>query len=200
MRESKSDPHPDISTRRLKEGFNTVQPVTVAGECKQSKRVIETRPRSGSTLQVPAVAAVATKTGNAPEVRAQRSASLHATMILMVLYHYHLKKLSAKERNEERIGALDERSFVYGVYYDEEQVVIFAHFPFLRSGSWKFAMVPVMEARFSDATLRDRFSLAVALFTVKRHAQELADWLNKFPWSEYDCMFFLAIHGGTDAP
>jgi hypothetical protein len=50
-------------------------------------------------------------------------------------------------------------------------------------------MVPVMKAKLAGTTVVDQFSLAMALVTVRRHAQELAVWFKDFPWERYDFMY-----------
>jgi hypothetical protein len=189
---SKSLPHPDLATRIFDKEFPNVQPVVASGECKQSRRGITllSSPTSRKTLQVPQVVMGTTGTGSnsSPFPLAQISASVHGTMILLVLYHYSKNGLSARERDEKKLGKLDKRSFVYSVYYDEERVIIYVQFPVLIGNRWRFFMTPVLQTRLVSITLEERFYLAFTLFVVKRHAEELVDWFKGFPWKKFECM------------
>jgi hypothetical protein len=181
-----------MAARVINSGFPFVQPVVASGECKRSQRGIKLQsyPTSSQTLQVPkaATGVTGTSSNSTPYPLAQLSASVHATMILMILYHYSKNGLSPRERNEKKLGKLDRRSFVYSVYYDEEQVIIYVQFPVLMNSRWRFFMTPVFQSNLVSAPLDLRFYLALALFVVKRHAEELVDWFKEFPWKKFACM------------
>lgn len=151
-----SNPQPDFVVR-MDKAITTVNrdiasllgPVLVLGE---AKRGVETSKKSNS------------QTDNKPY--GQMAAGLHATMNLLVMYHY--------ERPEGSDFEFPQDGFVYSIFYDKDEIVIFANFPALVNSNWAFFTRQVFRCSTGNhITGCDRVALIVALYEVKRQSLAL---------------------------
>ncbi|KAJ7870063.1 hypothetical protein B0H14DRAFT_3861028 [Mycena olivaceomarginata] len=121
-----------------------------------------------------------------PTAVAQMAAAVHPTLILLVLAHYERAGLSGSLPNianeTHKFPTFDDKSMVYGIYYDEQQVLIYAHFPQVeqvRIGEFAIRFVQLEVASFPllGTTFLDRWRMVIALFHVQKHADMISDAL-----------------------
>ncbi|KAJ7157516.1 hypothetical protein C8R43DRAFT_948907 [Mycena crocata] len=182
---SESSAYPDLATLRQSNDNNLLRAVVIIGEGKVRARGMHKKNPKGAL-------------SNSPNVRAQIAAALHPTMILLILAHCsdleNKNKISLEDIKSPRPGVramFGSECMVYGVYYDEAEIIILAHFPQIvqdkDSGktSIRFFQVPVTNFILNRGTLLQRWRLVLALFAVQRHAEFLVDKLDKVIGSTY---------------
>ncbi|KAJ6624011.1 hypothetical protein B0H10DRAFT_1943505 [Mycena sp. CBHHK59/15] len=135
LRPTKPFAYPDIAAVRAAGQDGRIEPVVIIGEGK----------------------ADGTRTKHTtPTAVAQMAAAVHPTLILLILAHYERAGLSGSLPNianeTNKFPTFDDKSMVYGIYYDEHQVLIYAHFP-----KWS--------------------KMVIALFHVQKHADMISDAL-----------------------
>ncbi|KAJ7289209.1 hypothetical protein C8J57DRAFT_1627768 [Mycena rebaudengoi] len=166
--------YPDIAC--LRDGTE-LKPVLIIGEGKVHRRGMHKTGLKESTGH---------------DVRAQMAAAVHPTMILLVLAYYKdirdgLQNIKMKPANDKPTE-FGHESMVYGVYYDEKEVRILAHFPQLvetpdskdgQTHGIRFFQVPVIRFNLAEITgnILLRWRMVIALFAVQRHAEMLRDHL-----------------------
>ncbi|KAJ7226244.1 hypothetical protein B0H12DRAFT_1149235 [Mycena haematopus] len=184
LRPTKAFAFPDIATLREGDHGNYLSPVAIIGEGKIRERGL----RKAN--------AVPHKLSSSPNVRAQIALALHPTMILLVIAHYDKIHIAEPSRSLDEIqhpkptqkpnfGA---ESMIYGIYYNDVEVVIFAHFPQIVekvSGHTaetcvRFFQVPVARFPLKTGNLLERWRMVIALFVVQRHGQHLVEFLTPF--------------------
>ncbi|KAJ7742850.1 hypothetical protein B0H16DRAFT_1562561 [Mycena metata] len=131
------------------------------------------------------------KTSDSPTARAQMAAAVHPTLILLVLAHYLEKAKSIgdlpklTETDEAELPVFDQRSMVYGIYYDETVIQILAHFPQFvfddkRSRfTVRFYQVQVQIFNIQNITMLGKWQLVIALFHIQKHEDMLSEFLQK---------------------
>ncbi|KAJ7509707.1 hypothetical protein B0H11DRAFT_1256013 [Mycena galericulata] len=182
LRPLKSYPYPDLAAVRTAGGKNQIEPVVIIGEGKVKKRGIG----SDGDDEPPADPAKAEAILRRPNARAQMAAAVHPTLILLVLAHYNNPANGLKIEtlsSGKDYPKFDHKCMVYGIYYDEKEIRIYAHFPQLEldKASNKFVIrfyqIPVSTFRLVNTTFLERWLIAVALFCVQRHADLISDVL-----------------------
>lgn len=123
-----------------------------------------------------------TKKTNSADFKAQILASLYPTLVMFSLFHTWEWKDSFPRKPEQ----LPKEYILYGTYFDEENIIIFAHFPMYdkNSGSWSYAQVRMAEFEIPRIAENDdhqdesnaplRWMLTVALITVRAHTAVVA--------------------------
>lgn len=132
------------------------------------------------------------ETPEAPSFQAQIQSAIYPTLIMLSLFH------TSAELNEEfqTDDELPEHYFIYGIYLDEAQIKIYAHFPFYstQESGWRFAQVEMADLTLpSYGTVTEepsenareyfnhreqenailRWQLIQALLTTRAHTSEL---------------------------
>jgi len=181
LRPTKSFPFPDLAAVRAADATKTnrIQPVFISGEGKVKRRGIsddDKKPKPASDSEEPV--------SNQPNARAQMAAAVHPTLLLLVLAHYKRQNLNVSRDGLAKNGIFpdfDEKSMVYGVYYDEQQIRIYTHFPQIEEVSGRFVIrfyqVLVEDFQLEDVAFLGRWRLAVALFCVQKHADLIGEEL-----------------------
>ncbi|KAJ7117546.1 hypothetical protein C8R44DRAFT_983061 [Mycena epipterygia] len=118
LRPTKSFLYPDIAAVRAVDSTkkNRIQPVVIIGEGKVKRRGISDNDSK------PKLAADSEATSKQPSARAQMAAAVHPTLIL-VLAHYKRDNSNLRDglAKNKKFPVFDEKTMVYGVYYDEQQ-------------------------------------------------------------------------------
>ncbi|KAJ7180989.1 hypothetical protein C8R46DRAFT_1071113 [Mycena filopes] len=166
-----SVPFPDLASL-LGGGAGEIEPVVLVGEAKTGEKGIRTIQRREG------------KDSKRASPRAQMAAAVHPTLILLVIAHCRKVYPDKLEGNFEKFSAegrnltFKEDSVVYGIYYDQAEVRIYAHFPQVEEVEGKcvirFYQVPVEAFDLLDPSLASRWRLAVSLFFIQKHADMLA--------------------------
>ncbi|KAJ7769046.1 hypothetical protein B0H14DRAFT_3591423 [Mycena olivaceomarginata] len=163
IRPSKAFAFPDIGAVRARGQANHIQPVVIIGEGKVKRRGL-------SDDDKPNV--------NKPSPRAQMAAAVHPTLILLVISHYEENNLSLEDLHSSTTFPLfDEKSMVYGIYYDEKEIRVYTHFPQVDrvDGRYVIRFYQFLVATFPlvDTSFWDRWMMAVSLFCIQKHADRL---------------------------
>ncbi|KAJ7157509.1 hypothetical protein C8R43DRAFT_996686 [Mycena crocata] len=178
----KSVAFPDIASLRQSNQNSLLRAVVAIGEGKIRERGMHKHKSSSKSPEE----------SKAPDVRAQIAVAIHPTMILLVIAHCSFsdpkeKNIPLKEIQSPNPLAMAQfgwECLIYGVYYDETEVTILAHFPQIlrRDGAAKsfiqFFQIPVATFQFNSESLLERWRLVIALFVVQRHAQRLVEILS----------------------
>ncbi|KAJ7157508.1 hypothetical protein C8R43DRAFT_996685, partial [Mycena crocata] len=118
---------PDIATLRQSNSDNVLRAVVAIGEGKIQERGMHRPGKDVNPLS------------KTPNVQAQIAAAIHPTMILLVINYYLKLAVGNPSRKIDEIQSpkpggviqteFKEECLIYGVYYDEAQIIILAHFP-----------------------------------------------------------------------
>ncbi|KAJ7882759.1 hypothetical protein B0H14DRAFT_3857455 [Mycena olivaceomarginata] len=163
---------PDIATLRQSGENNLLRAVVVIGEAKIRQRGLHKTNAVQPT--------------KSPNVRAQIAVALHPTMILLVIaYYLRVDTGSIDEIKSPKLGKKTKfgpECKVYGIYYDEVEIVILAHFPQVVEKNpgetcIKFFQIPVAAFALKTGSILERWRMVIALFAVQRHARYLVDKL-----------------------
>ncbi|KAJ3537171.1 hypothetical protein NM688_g6729 [Phlebia brevispora] len=194
-KESTGHAHPDIAARPIPT-FNAelnaalrdksenikiivqqlLQPVIILGEAKRS-------------------AAGSEKPGkpNDSHYTAQMAMAAYPSLVALILLYLDGKEFDPAEDNEE----LPEEFFIYGIYYDEEKVELWAHIPYYQSEStsdgpgWRFVQTKLATielathdetVEMSKANAQKRIQFAIAMQAVRDQGLRL---YNRFTSPEY---------------
>ncbi|KAJ7817593.1 hypothetical protein B0H14DRAFT_2601888 [Mycena olivaceomarginata] len=178
LRPTKPFAYPDIAAVRAAGQDGRIEPVVIIGEGKVRRRGLSDDTESQAD---------GTRTKHTtPTAVAQMAAAVHPTLILLVLAHYERAGLSGSLPNianeTHKFPTFDDKSMVYGIYYDEQQVLIYAHFPQVeqvRIGEFAIRFVQLEVASFPllGTTFLDRWRMVIALFHVQKHADMISDAL-----------------------
>lgn len=106
---------------------------------------------------------------------AQMAAAIYPTLAMLSMIHMR----SRRNTINKQLQQLPKEYIIYGIYYDEREVRIYAHFPLYRRGSWRFVQalvgilpIPGRNDMKMDALLS--LSLASAAMTVRAQVQILS--------------------------
>ncbi|KAJ7737001.1 hypothetical protein DFH07DRAFT_966691 [Mycena maculata] len=182
LRPLQSFPYPDTAAVRTGGKENHVETVVIIGEGKVKQRGISDDDEA-DPVKVDSIL-------KRPTARAQMAAAVHPTLILLVLAHYRRHNLSlSKLSSDTEFPKFNEKSMVYGIYYDEAEIRVYTHFPQLEEhpeGGFviRFYQLPVAIFSVLNTNFVERWYLAMALFCVRRHAdmisRDLVDVIAKY--------------------
>ncbi|KAJ7865513.1 hypothetical protein B0H13DRAFT_1076367 [Mycena leptocephala] len=167
LRPTKAFAFPDIGAVRARGQDNHIQPVVIIGEGKVKRRGLSDDDKSNV---------------NKPSPRAQMAAAVHPTLILLVISHYKENKLSLENLHSSTTFPLfDEKSMVYGIYYDEKEIRVYTHFPQVDrvDGRYVIRFYQFLVATFPlvNTSFWDRWMIAVSLFCIQKHADVISEVL-----------------------
>lgn len=152
-------PKPDFVTRRQidipSEDLRGLWPALIVGEAKQQRTGTGKSGDASASFQV------------------QMQAAVYPTLCILLLMHY--------QRNRERHATtrLPENFFLYGIYMDESEVRIYAHFPYYDNARWGFAQVMMASYEIPDSldistkAANANLHMAIGLHTARAHAESL---------------------------
>lgn len=125
------------------------------------------------------------RTLGTPHYTTQMQAAVYPTLILLILLYVEGKRNRRGEvlANDVMEDGLSEEFFIYGIYYDERSVIIYAHLPCpIVVGdrvSWRFIQIMVKKfdvpRREEDPCVAARLclNLTIALQVVREHGRRL---------------------------
>ncbi|KAJ7206239.1 hypothetical protein B0H12DRAFT_449275 [Mycena haematopus] len=177
LRLTTSFAYPDLAAVRTGGQGNHIEPVVIIGEGKVRERGIHDELPGRQQGKRP----------KQPSARAQMAASVHPTLILLVLAHYLRHRTGQDTLKLDKLPTskvfpkFDEQAMVYGIYYDEGQVRIYIHFPQIEEDNGhyviRFYQIPVAVFLLLEKSYLRRWRMAVALFCVQKHADMISDVL-----------------------
>jgi hypothetical protein len=172
IRPSKAFAFPEIGAVRARGQANHIQPVVIIGEGKVKRQGL-------SDDDKPNV--------NKPSPRAQMAAAVHPTLILLVISHYKENNLSLEDLHSSTTFPLfDEKSMIYGIYYDEKEIRVYTHFPQVDrvDGCYVIRFYQFLVATFPlvNTSFWDRWMMAVSLFCIQKHADVISEVLKRKSW------------------
>ncbi|KAJ7699064.1 hypothetical protein B0H17DRAFT_317994 [Mycena rosella] len=176
LRPTKSFPYADIAAVRAPDDSKDdshIKPVVIVGESKVKRRGIRDDPPAENQNTIPI---------KQPSARAQMAAAVHPTLILLALAHFERNRLQVDDLvTKKALPQFDAKSMVYGIYYNEQSVKIYTHFPQVEEANERYVIrfyqVPVATFTLPDTNFVQRFTLATSLFCVKMHADMISEEL-----------------------
>ncbi|KAJ6481250.1 hypothetical protein C8R47DRAFT_594135 [Mycena vitilis] len=175
LRPTRRFAYPDLAAVRTG-NTGDIEPVVIIGEGKVRARGLKDDAAAQQVKQ--------------PNPRAQMAAAVHSTLILLVLCHYERTPgISIQElATTDKDPGFDEKTAVYGIYYDEKSIHIYLHFPQVQTVGAKnvirFNQIPVAEYSFASSSFVKRWYCAASLFCIQKHANlisgELTTIIHKY--------------------
>ncbi|KAJ7180985.1 hypothetical protein C8R46DRAFT_1071106 [Mycena filopes] len=172
-----SFPYPDLAALRIagtdRNQAQRIQPVVIVGEAKARQRGLKSDAEAARSK---------TSSQGRANARAQMAAAVHPTLILLVIAHYlRDQSLDIKQlATQKKFPQFDEKSIVFGIYYDQAEVRIYAHFPQVvnEDGSYRIKFYQVAVGSFLLPTsLATRWRMTATLFCIQKHANMISNVL-----------------------
>lgn len=143
----------------------TFQPVLVAGEAKGSS--------------------------SAPNVMAQMAATLHPTMLYMLLLRLTTAQVTGpptQATNSHTI--IDDNDFIYSIYYRNCTIDIYINYPCIQIADsslwWSFGCSLIHHFDLDNITREDLLRLLATLDRIRKHTAVLCNWFDSFSDSDAD--------------
>ncbi|KAJ6481247.1 hypothetical protein C8R47DRAFT_594073 [Mycena vitilis] len=180
--------YPDMAAVRCRSsGTRQLEPAVVVAEAKVRLGGIKDAVRIRK----------ATTPSKMANPRAQMAAAVHSTLILLVIAHCLNPNTAIKAQDIPAKGhhlKFDEKSMVYGIYYDEEQVRVYIHFPQIECVKQtyvvRFYQIQIASFPLQKTTFMSRWQLALSLFCVQKHADMilacLGETIAKYPVADLE--------------